>query len=117
MHSKIIKAMSLVAELKYRFFILGSLLVFVTVPPASWMRYVYKNLQVRSCISGPFSATIFAAEWIFPKGSHMLKKHLLLQLTATLRTGGVTKGKLHIYVVLSGAHARCCDPPMLLRPT
>ena len=33
----------------------------------------------------------------------MLKKHLLLQLTATLRTGGVTKGKLHISAVISGA--------------
>ena len=41
----------------------------------------------------------------------MLKKHLLLQLTATLRTGGVTKGKLHIFVAVSGSTAGFCDFP------
>ena len=49
-----------------------------------------KTFKVSTCISGPFSAKIFAVEWIFPWGSNMLKKHLLLQLTATLHTGGVT---------------------------
>ena len=39
----------------------------------------------------------------------MLKKHLLLQLTATHHTGGVTKGKLHIFAAVSGSTAGLSD--------
>ena len=102
------KATSLVTELKYLLF------VGPWCHPAStcysrhyaWGRSI--TTQSAFLHIWPILGNNICRRVDLPQGSHMLEKHLLLQLTATLYTGGVTKGKWHILVIILVARARCC---------